>query len=122
MHIITCDQVQINADARHRGRWPLVLTVGFMFLVVVWPGTGVAGGNWLTLGRAACEASRGRAFCTGCPDSGRVSASFLPVLQPSALSSSSKTCPGLASSQWLWPKASMKILHVVLRSCCTVLL
>lgn len=72
MHNITWDGIQI--DARHRRRWPLILTVGCMFLMVVWEGTGVPAGNWLTLGKAACEVNWGRAFCTGFPDSGLVSA------------------------------------------------
>lgn len=43
----------------------------------------------------------------------------LQVLQLPALSSSSKTCPGLTSSQRPWPKASMAISHAVLGCCCT---
>lgn len=41
-------------------------------------GTGAPAGNWHTLGRAACEASRGPAFCTGFPDSRRVRVRFPP--------------------------------------------
>lgn len=79
LSIFTWHQIHMDADARHRGRRRLVLTVGCMFLMVVWEGTGVPGGNWLTLGRAACAANRGQAFCTGSPDSGRVGAGFLRV-------------------------------------------
>lgn len=54
---------------------------GYMFLMVtVGSGgrTGAPAGIWHTLGRAACEANRGPAFCTGFPDSRRVRVRFPP--------------------------------------------
>lgn len=96
---------------------------GYMFLMVT---VGSGGGN-----RSACrktgtrweeqraKRTEGRLSARGFPTLAVSVWGFLQVLRLPALSSSSKTCPGLTSSQRPWPKASMAISHVVLGCCGT---